>query len=151
METKTFNLSSNLTVILKYFVPLVWTVFFGALCIIFWMTDELTVGGMDLTMFRIGWTAFFLVGTLVAYFTIMRLLRVEYDGNFLYVTNYFKIFKYPIENIDKIIIKDYSIYKLVTIKFINPGSFGKKVVLLASRTNFDDIIEASDNLKNKIR
>ncbi|MFK7947969.1 MAG: hypothetical protein AB8G11_10280 [Saprospiraceae bacterium] len=148
---KTFNLSSNLTVILKYFVPLVWTVFFGALCIIFWMTDELTVGGMDLTMFRIGWTAFFLVGTLTAYFTIMRLLRVEFDGAFLYVTNYFKVFKYPMDNVDKIVIKDYSILKLVTVKLINSGHFGEKVVFIASRSHFNDIVEASDILKDKIR
>lgn len=148
---KTFNLSSNLTVILKYFVPLIWTVFFGALCIIFWMTDKLTVGGMNLMMFRIGWTAFFLVGTLVAYFTIMRLLRVEFDGEFLYVTNYFKIFKYPINNVDKITVKDYSAFRLVTVKLINPGFFGKKVIFLASRTNFDNIVDAFGNLKEKIR
>lgn len=148
---KTFNLSSNLTVILKYFVPLVWTVFFGTLCIIFWMTDELTVGGMDLMMFRIGWTVFFLVGTLAAYFTIMRLMRVEFDGGFIYVTNYFKVFKYPMDNVDKITVKDYSVFKLVTIKLISSGYFGKKVILLASRTNFDAIVEASDILKSKIR
>lgn len=148
---KTFNLSSNITVILKYFVPLVWTVFFGALCVIFWMTDELTVGGMDLTLFRVGWTVFFLVGVLIAYFTVMRLMRVEFDGQFLYVTNYFKIFKYPIENIDNITIKDFSVYKVVSIKFITPGYFGKKVILLGSRANFDDIVEASDSLKSKIR
>lgn len=148
---KTFNLSSNLTVILKYFVPLVWTVFFGALCIIFWMTDNLTVGGMDLTIFRIGWTVFFLVGIIVAYFTIIRLMRVEYDGNFLYVTNYFKVYKYPIESVDKITIKNYSIFKLATIKFINKGSFGKKVVFLTSRTHFDDIMNAFSNLKEKTK
>lgn len=148
---KTFNLSSNLTVILKYFVPLVWTVFFGALCIIFWMTDNLTVGGMDLTIFRIGWTVFFLVGIIVAYFTIIRLMRVEYDGNFLYVTNYFKVYKYPIESVDKITIKNYSIFKLATIKFINKGSFGKKIVFLTSRTHFDDIMNAFSNLKEKTK
>ena len=148
---KTFNLSSNLTVILKYFVPLVWTVFFGTLCVIFWLTDDLTVGGMDLMVFRMGWTVFFLVGTLTAYFTIMRLMRVEFDGGFIYVTNYFKVFKYPMDNVDKITVNDYSVFKLVTIKLISTGYFGKKITLLASRTNFDTIVEASEILQSKIR
>lgn len=106
---------------------------------------------MDLTIFRIGWTVFFLVGIIVAYFTIIRLMRVEYDGNFLYVTNYFKVYKYPIESVDKITIKNYSIFKLATIKFINKGSFGKKVVFLTSRTHFDDIMNAFSNLKEKTK
>lgn len=151
MDLKTFNLSSNLTVIFKYFIPLVWTVFFGALCIIFWVTDELSVGGMDLTIFRIGWTVFFLAGTLTAYFTIMRLMRVEFDGQFIYVTNYFKVFKYPIDNVEKIIIKDYSVFKLVTINLVSAGYFGKKITMLASRSNFDIIFDASDILKEKIK
>ena len=151
MDLRTFNLSSNLTVIFKYFIPLVWTVFFGALCIIFWVTDELSVGGMDLTIFRIGWTVFFLAGTLTAYFTIMRLMRVEFDGQFIYVTNYFKVFKYPIDNVEKITIKDYSVFKLVTINLVSSGYFGKKITMLASRSNFDIIVEASDILKEKIK
>lgn len=150
MNIKTFNLSSNLTVILKYFIPLVWTVFFGALCIIFWVTDELSVGGMDLMIFRVGWTLFFLTGTFTAYFTIMRLMRVEFDGQFVYITNYFKVFKYPIDNIEKITVKDYSIFKLVTVNLVSAGYFGKKIILLASRSNFDIIVDASDILKEKI-
>lgn len=128
-----------------------WTVFFGTLCIIFWLTDDLTVGGMDLMVFRMGWTVFFLVGTLTAYFTIMRLMRVEFDGGFIYVTNYFKVFKYPMDNVDKITVNDYSVFKLVTIKLISTGYFGKKITLLASRTNFDTIVEASEILQSKIR
>ena len=151
MDLKTFNLSSNLTVIFKYFIPLVWTVFFGALCIIFWVTDELSVGGMDLMIFRVGWTLFFLTGTLTAYFTIMQLMRVEFDGQFIYVTNYFKVFKYPIDNVEKISIKDYSVFKLVTINLVSAGYFGKKIKMLASRSNFDVIVDASDILKEKIK
>jgi hypothetical protein len=106
---------------------------------------------MDLMVFRMGWTVFFLVGTLTAYFTIMRLMRVEFDGGFIYVTNYFKVFKYPMDNVDKITVNDYSVFKLVTIKLISTGYFGKKITLLASRTNFDTIVEASEILQSKIR
>lgn len=148
---KTYNLSSNLTVVLKYFVPLVWTIFFGALCIIFWMTDDLMVGTMDLGLFRIGWTIFFIIGTILAYFTLMRLMRVEYDGEFLYVTNYFKIYKYPIQNVDSLTISNFSVFRIATIKLKKPGYFGKKIVLIPSRRNFDTIIESFSNLKEKIR
>lgn len=151
MSLKTYNISSNLTVILKYFVPLVWTVFFGALCIIFWMTDELMVGGLDLFIFRIGWTAFFSIGTILMIFTLMKLMRVETDSEFIYVTNYFKIYKYPISNIDKITTKNYAFFSLVTIHFIESGYFGKKIVFMPSRNRFGEALAAYDNLKAIIR
>ena len=151
MSLKTYHLSSNLTVILKYFVPLVWTVFFGALCIIFWMTDELMIGNLDLFIFRIGWTAFFVIGTILMIFTLMKLMRVESDGTYIYVTNYFKIYKYPISNIQKMTIKDYSFFKLTTVHFIEPGFFGKSIVFMQSRSRFEQGLAASDNLKATIR
>ncbi len=77
-------------------------------------------------------------------------MRVEFDGQFVYVTNYFKVFKYPIDNIEKITVKDYSIFKLVTVNLVSAGYFGKKIILLASRSNFDIIVDASDILKEKI-
>lgn len=151
MSLKTYHLSSNLTVILKYFVPLVWTVFFGTLCIIFWMTDELMVGNLDLFIFRIGWTAFFVIGIVLMIFSLMKLMRVESDGTYIYVTNYFKVYKYPISNIDKITIKDYSFFKLGTVHFIESGSFGKNIPFLISRKRFDESLTVFDNLKTIIR
>lgn len=151
MLSKTYNLSSNWTVVLKYFVPLVWTIFFGALCIIFWMTDELMIGNLDLFIFRIGWTAFFVVGTILMLFTLFKLMRVESDGTFVYVTNYFKIYKYPISNIQKITTKDYSFFKLATVHFIEPGYFGKSVVFMQSRSRFEQGMEAFDDLKAIVR
>jgi hypothetical protein len=151
MSLKTYHLSSNLTVIFKYFVPLVWTVFFGTLCIIFWMTDELMIGNLDLFIFRIGWTAFFVTGTVLMIFTLMKLMRVESDGTFIYVTNYFKIYKYPISNIQKMTIKDYSFFKLATVHFIKPGFFGKSIVFMQSRSRFEQGLAAFDNLKATIR
>lgn len=144
---KTYNLSSNWTVVLKYFLPLVWTIFFGALCIIFWMTDKLDIGTWNLSYFRIGWTAFFVIGTGFLFFTFMKLMRVEYDGQFFYVTNYFKIFKYPITNVEKITVKNYPLFRVGIIKFKEAGYFGKKVPFLVSKSNFDDTMEAFDNIQ----
>jgi len=127
---KTYNLSSNWTVVLKYFLPLVWTIFFGALCIIFWVSDNLEIGTWNLSYFR-----------------IMKLMRVEYDGEFFYVTNYFKIFKYPITNVEKITIKNFPLLKIGIVKFKKAGYFGKTVPFLVSKTNFDEVITAFDNIQ----
>jgi|AntRauTorckE5430_2_1112549.scaffolds.fasta_scaffold02895_3 hypothetical protein len=151
MSLKTYHLSSNLTVVLKYFVPLVWTVFFGALCIIFWMTDELMIGNLDLFIFRVGWTSFFIIGAILMVFTLMKLMRVESDGTFIYVTNYFKIYKYPISNVQKITIKNYSFFKLATIHFFEPGFFGKTIVFMQSRNRFDQGMNAFEDLKATVR
>lgn len=151
MSLKTYHLSSNLTVILKYFVPLVWTVFFGTLCIIFWMTDELMIGNLDLFIFRIGWTAFFVIGIILMIFTLAKLMRVESDGAFVYVTNYFKVYKYPISNVHKITTKNYSVFKLATIHFIEPGFFGKSIVFMQSRSRFEQGMTAFEDLKIIVR
>jgi hypothetical protein len=133
---------------LKYFLPLVWTIFFGALCIIFWVADNLEIGTWNLSYFRIGWTTFFVIGTGFLFFTFMKLMRVEYDGDFFYVTNYFKIFKYPITNVEKITVKNYPVFKIGIIKFKNAGYFGKKVPFLINQTRFEEVLVNFDNIES---
>lgn len=148
---KTYNLSSNWTVVLKYFVPLIWTIFFGALCIIFWVTDELAVGTWNLLYFRIAWTVLFLFVVAFQYFTLMRLMRVETDGDFVYVTNYFKIFKYPLSNVEKLTLSRYGIFKIVTLQLKEAGYFGKKVLFLASKSRFEATLKTLENVGKLVK
>ncbi len=106
---------------------------------------------MDLFLFRIGWSIFFLIGVILSLFTLMRLMRVEYDGTFAYVTNYFKIYKYPIENIESIKEKRFSMFRLAILTFKQPGYFGKKVIFLVSRNRYDEAVTVFDNLKAVIK
>jgi hypothetical protein len=115
------------------------------------MTDELMIGNLDLFIFRIGWTAFFVIGIILMIFTLAKLMRVESDGAFVYVTNYFKVYKYPISNVHKITTKNYSVFKLATIHFIEPGFFGKSIVFMQSRSRFEQGMTAFEDLKIIVR
>ena len=96
------HVSSSATVFLKFALPTVWIVFFGSLCVVFWLFDTITVvAGMPLSTFRIVLPAFFILGVLALYWSVMRLKRVEMDEQFIQVTNYFKHYRYPYHQIEK--------------------------------------------------
>ena len=82
------RISSNWTLFLKIFLPTFWFVFYGAIVIALFVASE---NQMAISMsMKIGVLVFYLSGSLVLYYTFMDLKRVEYDKDFLYVTNYFK-------------------------------------------------------------
>jgi hypothetical protein len=67
----------------------------------------------------------------------MRIKRVEMDEHFFYVTNYFKNVRYPFHQIEKIVEKDYLVFRTVHIYLKETGSFGKKITFVASRDRFN--------------
>ena len=75
--------SSSLTLFFKFFIPVFWIVFFGAFTIACWFNDSVTVGQLNNKTFRMGMTLFFLFGTIMLYWSMMRLKRVE-DGRPIY-------------------------------------------------------------------
>lgn len=130
------HVSSNLTLFLKLFVPTFWLVFFGAFTIAVWLMGYEYYGRIPGNYMRWGATLFFLLGALFLWLTVLRLKRVEMDGDQVYVTNYFKHFRYAMSNIERISETDLVLFRLVTIRFKKAGYFGKKVHFLASRSRY---------------
>ncbi len=136
------RVSTNLTLFFKLFLPIFWIVFFGALTGAFWMSDVQFIGAFPAGPFKIGILVFFLLGVALLYWSVMRLKRVEMDDQFVYITNYFKHYRYPYHNIEKILEKDYLLFHTVLIRFKVPGHFGKKISFIASRTHFHRFLNA---------
>ncbi len=130
---KTFNISSSATVFLKYFLPTIWIVFFGTLMMVFIFAQELKMGSMSPTNFKIFYSVFFFGMIGLMYFTIFKLKRVEIDHQYLYITNYLKIYRYPFDTIESITKKDYGYWLFYTIELKEEGFFGKKSRFLANR------------------
>lgn len=126
------RVSTNLTLFFKFFIPVFWLVFFGAFTIAALLLDYEYVGSISAATFRIGTVLFFVSGAVLFAFTLMRLKRVEMDENFVFVTNYFKSVRYPYHNIEKIEESSFLFLKVVSIHLKTPGSFGRRVVFLAS-------------------
>lgn len=135
------RISSNLTLVLKIFFPTFWIVFFGIFTLAVWTLDTPYFGPVPAIWMRIGMTLFFLSGTAILYFTLMRLKRVELDNLFVCASNYIKTYRYPYHNVEKITERDMGLFYLVRIYLKTPGNFGRKLTFLLDEPMFRDFLE----------
>ena len=126
------QLSSNLTLGLRLFIPTVWLVFFGAFMVAAWVTKEDMMGPFQTYYFKLGATMFVLSGLIFYYFTVWRLYRVDGNGEALIVSNYFKTIRYEFPKVERIEMHDYGLFTLGNIKLGQAGSFGKRIWFLTS-------------------
>lgn len=140
------QVSTSLTLFLKIFFPVFWIVFFSAFTFAVWNLDLGTFGGIRMENFRIGLLIFLLVGIALLYWSVMRIKRVEMDDKFVYVTNYFKNFKYPWHNISSIEERDFVVFRTIHLKLREPGFFGKKITFVASRRKFNAFMKENPEL-----
>jgi hypothetical protein len=144
------RLSSNATLLLKFFIPVFWIVFFGAstLAALFYQYDY--VGNTPAIYFKGGMVFFYVTGVLLFAFTLLRLKRVEADGDFLYVTNYFKTARYPFHNVSSFRLSRFLFLQLATVQFRESGIFGKRIFFLVSRHLVDGYFAAYPELKAQL-
>ena len=123
------NISTNLTLFLKIFLPTFWLVFFG-LFTIGSFTQEIYIGPFSPGTFRITCLLFFSIGLCFFYLTLMQLKRVDMDKEYMYVSNYFKTARYSYSAIEKIEERDFLLFHSVHVHFKKTGQFGKKIIFL---------------------
>jgi hypothetical protein len=145
------RLSSSVTLFLKIFFPTFWLVFFGAFTIAVLASGFGKSPLFGLSLFKVGVLIFYLIGATVLYFTLMRLKRVEKDHEFLYVTNYIKTLRYPLQDIDYISETNLILLHLGHIALKSPGLFGKRITFVQSRQKFEDYVKADPVLGQKLR
>lgn len=136
------RLSTSATLLLKIFLPTFWIVFFGLMTAFVVFTGPGKSPLVGNLIFKAGFLGFFLLGLVILYFTLLQLKRVEYDDEFLYVTNFFKTYRYPFHNIEKIKESNFLLFYTARVTFKEPGSFGKKIVFIESRQKFEDFIKS---------
>lgn len=127
------RLSSNATLLLKFFIPVFWIVFFGASTLAALLYQYDYIGNTPAVYFRAGMAFFYITGVLLFAFTLLRLKRVEADADFLYVTNYFKTARYPFHHVARFRLSRFLFLQLATVQFQESGIFGKRIFFLASR------------------
>lgn len=132
------RVSSNATLFLKIFIPTIWTVFFGAFSIGVWLVEVPYFGPIPALWMKLGLTAFVLLGIAFFYFTFLKLKRVELDELYVYASNYFRTYRYPFHNIEKITESDLTLFHIVRIHLKVPGNFGKKLVFLLDEPMLED-------------
>lgn len=125
------RISTNLTLFYKFFIPTFFLAFFGAFTLAsFSMSIPMLVRLLIISIL-LGSIALF-------YFTVFRLKRVEIDEQFIYVTNYFKHFRYSLDSIEKILERDFLLFRIATIHLHQAGRFGKKLIFVPSGSLYND-------------
>ena len=126
------QVSSNLTLMLRLFFPVLLGVFFGALTIYLWVDRRAYYGPIDGTALRLGVTAFYLGMMSAFYLTVWRLRRVEMSRDWVYVTDFFRQARYPWTNVAAVTETPLGLLRLVRVRFHAPGSFGESALFVAS-------------------
>jgi len=116
-------------------------VFFGIFTLAVWQLDTPYFGPVPALTMKTGLTVFFLIGSGLLYLSLVQLKRVEMDDLFVYASNYFKTYRYPFHNIEKITERDAGLFHLVRIHLKSPGRFGKTLTFLLDEPMFRDFLE----------
>ena len=143
------NISSNLTMLLKLFIPTLWIAFFGLFTLATLIsTPETSI--ISNSYFKMGVPIFFISGCTILYFTLMRLKRVDMDENFMYVSNYFKTFRYTYPSIEKIIERDFLLFYTIHVHLKESGEFGKKIVFISRSNKLNRYLKAHPKVAEQL-
>jgi len=134
------RISTSATLLLKFFIPTFWCSFFGALtlAILFAQTDfygRLSVGTVKIVFILV-----FLIGLFIWWKTVMGLKRMEADEEYLYISNYFKTFRYPFDSIANMEVKDRLFFKTLFVSLKETGTFGQQLKCVISEKLFTDFM-----------
>ena len=88
------RVSSNLTLLFKIFIPTAWIAFFTPMTIAFLIAERANLPFGGGTVVRIGFLVGFLLFLLLIYYLLLPLKRVELAQDGIYVSNYFKTYRY---------------------------------------------------------
>ncbi len=135
------RISSNTTLFLKIFIPTFWIVFFGIFTLAVVLSNVKQFPLFNFIYFKVGLAAFFLGGLAFLYFTFIQLKRVELDREFVYASNYFKTYRYPYQNVEKIVERDIWLFYLVKIYLKTPGKFGQRLTFILDGAMLKDYLD----------
>lgn len=127
------RLSSNLTIILRMFIPLVYIVFFGCVIAGSFLITVNDSPFLANPVIRFGMLGTYILFITLAYFTFMKLKRVDANDEHIIVSNYFKTFRYTWDSIKKMTTINLILFDIIYIHYHEKTAFGKRVFFLASR------------------
>ncbi|THH36496.1 hypothetical protein [Neolewinella litorea] len=132
------RLSSNTTLFLKLFLPVFWTTVLVGITLVTWFAPEHYFGGIPLQSLRYGIVFVLVMAVGTFWLAFWPLKRVETDGEFLFVSNYFRTARYHlVQDVEEIHESRFLFLKLCSVHLRAPGTFGRRLRFIASRKQFD--------------
>ncbi len=144
------RISSNSTLFLKIFIPIFWTVFFGAVILAMFSHSGFNKALNEwMKGLPYVFLAVFLAVVLALYLTVWKLKRVECDEFFFFVTNYFKTARYPYHQIENISETGFFSFTIVDIELKTKGIFGKRIFFLGRNSTLNQLYNKKEELGNQ--
>lgn len=131
------QLSTSWTLALRIFLPTLWLTFFGTFLISVLFTDKSTLGDLPVGALRLGLAIFIAIFLIVFWKTLFQIKRIDADKDYVYITNYFKNVRYPHADVEKIELSKGLIFNYATMFLKGKGTFGDRIVFLASRKRLE--------------
>jgi len=135
------RISSQLTIILRIMLPTGWLTLILSIVILLGWTVRGKAGLMANPFIWIGLLLILGTGFAFIKFILWRLYRIDMDERYLYVSNYFKTYKYELTDIESILDSKILPGRIFCIRLKSKGSFGKNIYFLASQVLWKDYIE----------
>lgn len=134
------RVSSQLTIFIRIALPTIWfTTIFSLFILLIWSVQ----GKAQIFANPIIWIVVLLIlgaGYAFVKFILWRLYRVDMDDKNVYVSNYFKTFKYPFTDVESISPSQIAPTRIFIINLKSKGSFGKSIYFLASQRLWTDFL-----------
>lgn len=137
------QISSGYTLFLKIVFPTFWFVFFGLFGLGAIFLNDGRNSLLASSYFQIGYFVVFLLFGAMIYLTAIQLKRVDMNKSNVYISNYFKTYRYDYEGIDSINLQKYVLFTLGTITLKDKGKLGSKIRFLVRKKVFHAFAEAN--------
>lgn len=135
------RVSSNLTLFLKFFIPVFWVVFFGGFTVASLLSQYSYVGNIPALYFKLGVVLFYLSGLLMFGFTLLRLVRVELGPDSVYVTNYFRHIQYTLDSVESLDISRFGFFTVGSLTLKAKGKLGRRLIFIVNNSRIEEFWE----------
>ncbi|MEY4926691.1 MAG: hypothetical protein RI894_1127 [Bacteroidota bacterium] len=125
---KTIVVSSSMTLAIKYILPAMGLGLLLPFFVFLFSADSANYSGaIPVNIFRLVALAIPLSIFFLWRISVQRLMRVEVDAEYVYVSNYFETVRYTYSSVERIANSGFLIFDIVTIHLKAKGQFGTKI------------------------
>jgi hypothetical protein len=145
------RISSGLTLMLRIFLPVFYTVF-----MLTWTIATIRAGDEVSPLFaskiyQVAMIIFLFIGLFIIRLTLWRLKRMDIAKDFIYITDYFKTFRYSFNSIASIEPFSIAWLKFLRITLKEKGSLGKVFIVLIEKKMWDSYCSAHPEMLQIVR
>ncbi len=145
------RVSSQLTIVLRIALPTIWLTTILSLVFLLALAVQGKAGIFGNPFIWVGLVLILGSGIALIKFLFWRLYRVDIDDQYIYVSNYFKTYRYTFADVEG--IRDSKIVsgRIFCIHLKAKGSFGQHLYFLASRVLWLDVLASNPQVRNLLR